>query len=51
MSDYPTAAEYFADKAHWEKWQRTHGPWAPGMPPKDDKQPKEDDDETDSQVV
>lgn len=31
--DYRTASEYFADKAHDERWQRTHGEWAPDLPP------------------
>ena len=31
--DYRTAEEYFADKARAEKWERTHGDWAPDLPP------------------
>ena len=31
--DYRTADEYYADKARQEKWERTHGEWAPGLPP------------------
>jgi hypothetical protein len=31
--DYREAGEYYADKAHAEKWQRTHGDYAPDLPP------------------
>lgn len=31
--DYRTADEYYADMARAEKWERTHGDWAPGLPP------------------
>ena len=31
--EYPTAEEWYADKAHAEKRERMHGPWAPDLPP------------------
>ena len=34
VPDHRTALQYHQDKAGWERWQRTHGEWAPGLPPK-----------------